>query len=73
MKFNNRYIWALSLAPMMMSCADYIDTSSFEVEKPEREVKYEYLNDYNTLKSYLDRSAHAGFLLGTGVNAEEYL
>lgn len=67
-------IWALALVPMLASCADYLDTTNnFEVDKPESVAQYEYLNNYGTLKSYIDRAAHPGFLLGTGVNAGDYL
>ena len=73
MKEYNK-IWALALIPMLASCADDFDTSSnFQVDKPESVAQYEYLNAYAPLKTYIDRAAHPGFLLGTGVNADEYL
>lgn len=73
MKEYNK-IWALALIPMLASCADDFDTTSnFQVDKPESVAQYEYLNAYAPLKSYIDRAAHPGFLLGTGVNADEYL
>lgn len=65
---------ALAVAAVMSGCVDEIDnTSNFTVDKPESIAQYEYLNAYSPLKSYVDRSAHPGFLLGTGVNAQEYL
>lgn len=33
----------------------------------------EYLNDYEALKTYVDRSANPGFKLGAGVTASEYI
>ncbi len=73
MKGYNK-LWALALIPMLAGCADDFDTTSnFEVDKPESITQYEYLNAYNPLKTYVDRTVHEGFLLGTGVNAQEYL
>ena len=65
--------WALALVPVMAGCAEYFDTANYVVEKPATQAEYEYLNEYQPLKTYIDRAAHPGFLLGTGVNAEEYL
>lgn len=73
MKGYNK-LWALALIPMLASCADDFDTTSnFQVDKPESVAQYEYLNAYAPLKSYVDRNAHPGFLLGTGVSADDYL
>lgn len=64
----------LAAAAVMTGCVDEIDnTSNFTVEKPESLAQYEYLNAYEPLKNYVDRNAHPGFLLGTGVNASDYL
>lgn len=64
----------LAAAAVMAGCVDEIDnTSNFTVEKPESLAQYEYLNAYEPLKNYVDRSAHPGFLLGTGVSASDYL
>lgn len=53
------------------SCVD--DTKLlFEVEKPESIAGMEYLNDYDALKTYIDRSINPGFKLGAGVTASEY-
>jgi len=53
------------------SCVD--DTKLlFEVEKPESIAGMEYLNEYDALKTYIDRSANPGFKLGAGVTASEY-
>lgn len=73
MKRYNYLIGALALAPVMAGCADYFDTNNYTVEKPAETAQYEYLKAYQPLKTYVDRAAHPGFLLGTGVNAEEYL
>lgn len=74
MKDYKKLIWALPLATALVGCTDFVDnTNNFNVDKPENIAQYEYLNAYGTLKSYVDRSAHPGFLLGTGVNAQDYL
>ena len=53
------------------SCVD--DTQLlFDVDKPESIAQMEYLNEYDALKTYIDRSAHPGFKLGAGVTASEY-
>ena len=70
----NKLVWACALTPALVGCVDEIDTTSnFSVDKPESVAQYEYLADYAPLKSYVDRAAHPGFLLGTGVSADEYL
>ena len=68
-----KLIWALPLASALVGCTDFVDNTDYVVEKPENIAQYEYLNSYGTLKSYIDRGAKPGFLLGTGVNAEDYL
>lgn len=74
MKRYKLSIAVLAAAAVMAGCADEIDnTSNFTVEKPQTLAQYEYLNAYAPLKTYIDRGAHPGFLLGTGVNASEYL
>lgn len=56
---------------MANSCVD--DTRQlFEVEKPESIIQAEYLNEYDALKTYIDRSASPIFKLGAGVTASEY-
>lgn len=54
------------------SCVD--DTSQlFNVEKPASVEQMEYLNDYEALKTYIDRSAHPHFRLGAGVTVSDYI
>lgn len=71
----SKLLWALALAPAMVGCADDIDTTSgFEVEKPESLAQYEYLNNYGTLKSYLESTSKASpdFKLGVALAAADY-
>lgn len=73
MKFNNKYFLALAPALLMTSCADYFDTANYLVEQPETDARLAYLDEYKPMKEYVNRSAHPGFLLGTGVNAGEFI
>ena len=60
------------LSIFAVSCVDdAID--DFIVEKPESVKEMEYLNDYNVLKSYIDRNANPSFKLGAGVTVSDYL
>lgn len=58
-------------AGALAGCAD-TDIDVYQVEKPQSVADYEYLDNYAELKSYIDRSAHPGFLLGTGVGVADY-
>lgn len=61
------FLWLI----IASSCVD--DTKLlFDVEKPESITQLEYLNEYDALKSYVDRSANPIFKLGAGVTASEY-
>lgn len=55
----------------LAGCAD-TDIDVYQVEKPQSVADYEYLDAYADLKSYVDRSAHPNFLLGTGVGVSDY-
>ncbi len=62
---------SLMLLAMTSSCVD--DTGlEYDVKKPESIKQVEYLNDYDALKTYVDRSAHPDFKLGAGVTVSEY-
>ena len=62
----------MGLLLLLASCADdqIID---FKNEKPESIAQYEYLNAYDALKMYVDRSTHPNFKLGAGVSASDFL
>ena len=72
MKHTINILGIISLWLMIASsCVD--DTKLlFNVEKPASIAQIEYLNEYEALKTYIDRSAHPGFKLGAGVTASEY-
>ncbi len=54
------------------SCVDHA-IEPFEVNKPEIVANMEYLNEYDALKTYINRSASPVFKLGAGVTASEYV
>lgn len=64
--------FGLALLFISASCADdkFVD---FKTEKPESIAQYEYLNAYDALKTYIDRSTHPNFKLGVGVAANDFL
>lgn len=67
----NKY-FGLALLFISASCADdkFVD---FKTEKPESIAQYEYLNAYDALKTYIDRSTHPNFKLGVGVADNDFL
>ncbi len=70
---NNYKIAALGIFGLMLGGCTDTTIDYYPVEMPQSIADYEYLNAYGPLKSYIDRSAHPGFLLGTGVSAYEYI
>lgn len=58
-------------AGVFTGCAD-TDIDAFVVDKPASIADYEYLNSYQSLKSYIDRSRHPKFLLGGALGAADY-
>lgn len=71
MKNSIKYI-GLVLLFVLASCADdkFVE---FKTDKPESIAQYEYLNAYDALKTYIDRSTHPNFKLGAGITASEFL
>ena len=57
----------------MASCADEFNTNNYTVDRPARTEAYAYLNDYQTLKNYVDRAKYPNFKLGIGTTASDYL
>jgi len=60
-------------AMLMASCADEFDTNNYVVDRPAQTAAYAYLNDYQTLKSYVDHSKYPNFKLGVGTTASDYI
>ncbi|MDE7345946.1 MAG: endo-1,4-beta-xylanase, partial [Muribaculaceae bacterium] len=73
MKLRKIYYIFMGLPMVLASCADYLDTDNYYVEQPADDARLAYLNEYKPIKEYVNRSAHPGFTLGTGVSAEDYI
>ncbi len=73
MKLNKISYMVMALPMVLASCAEYFDTANYLVEQPADDARLAYLSEYKPLKENINRSAHPGFTLGTGVNAEEYI
>ncbi|MDE6453641.1 MAG: endo-1,4-beta-xylanase [Muribaculaceae bacterium] len=60
-------------ALLLAACADDFDTNDYKVEPSEESAQYEWLNDYGTLKSYINY-ANVGplFRLGGAVDAANF-
>lgn len=58
-------------AAITASCVDD-EIAPYEIAKPESIAQYEYLNDYDVLKSYVDRQAHPNFHLGGAIAATDF-
>ena len=54
MKYYNRILLLAMVAGITVSCADAL-FADYKTEKPESLKKYEYLNEYGDLKTYIDR------------------
>jgi hypothetical protein len=67
---NKLLITALG-SVIMAGCAD-TGIDDFSVEKPNTIAGMEYLNDYSPLKSYINRTAHPNFKLGSGISESDF-
>lgn len=65
-------IFLIGTSALIAGCAD-TDVDPFSVEKPQTIAEWEYLNDYGSLKSYVDRSANPDFKLGLALSASEFI
>lgn len=71
MKYLNN-IWVGAIATLLLvSCVDE-SLLDYEVKKPESIQNYEYLKQYDVLKSYVNRETNPGFVLGAGVSISAY-
>ena len=57
---------------LMAACADE-QIAEFKVEKPANIEQYEYLNAYDALKTYVDRTANPNFKLGIALGANDFV
>lgn len=67
-----KYSLSLGLLLSLASCADD-QIVDFKTAKPESMAQYEYLNAYDALKTYVDRSASPDFKLGIALSASDFL
>lgn len=72
MKHYYKILLAIVAGAILVSCADEFK-SDFSVDKPDDIAKYEYLDAYDALKTYIDRGAHPNFKLGTAITVSEFL
>jgi len=72
MKNINKWLTAATGVLLLTSCADFIETNDYVVSRPAGAEQYDYLNDYQPLKEYLDRSAHPGFKVSAALTASEF-
>ena len=72
MKTNNKWLAGALVLSLLGSCTDD-HVLDFEVTKPASIAEMEYLNQYDALKQYIDRSDNPNFKLGAGVTVSEYL
>lgn len=72
MKYYNKILMVIAACTLLVSCADNFEYD-FAADKPENITRYEYLDAYDALKTYIDRSANPDFKLGSGVSASDFL
>lgn len=71
MKYINKLLLGAISILFMASCVED-SLLDYLVDKPENIARLEYLNDYDVLKSYVDRSASPDFKLGAGVSLSAF-
>ena len=71
MKYFNKF-WLGAIALGVLASCEKESLLDYPVEKPESLARLEYLNDYDVLKSYVDRSASPSFKLGAGVSVDNF-
>ena len=72
MKHSNKILGTMLIAmAVTTSCVDD-DKLQYSFEKPASIAGYEYLADYDALKTYVNRDAAPGFKLGGALAAADY-
>lgn len=72
MKYYNKFLMVIASSAFLVSCADNFE-SDLTIDKPEDITRYEYLNAYDALKTYIDRNANPNFKLGAGVTVSDFI
>lgn len=71
MKYYRILFLAAALTGLASCAVDPL--KEYEVEKPQSIAQYEYLNEYDVLKNYVNRSASPDFKLGAALAASDFL
>ncbi len=72
MKLYSKYLFFAAALVGFSSCAVQ-EIEDYPVSKPESIAQYEYLNEYDVLKNYVNRSVSPDFKLGAGITASEFV
>lgn len=64
---------SLGLVGMVLTGCAETDIDYFEVTKPQSVADYEYLDQYGSLKDYINRDNTPGFTLGVAASADELI
>ena len=70
MKYHRILFLAAALTGLASCAVDPL--KEYEVEKPQDIAQYEYLNEYDVLKNYVDRTASPDFKLGAALAASDF-
>lgn len=70
MKYHRILFLAAALTGLASCAVDPV--KEFPVDKPQDIAQYEYLNDYDVLKNYVDRTASPDFKLGAALAASDF-
>ena len=70
MKYYRILFLAAALTGLASCAVDPV--KEYEVEKPQDIAQYEYLNEYDVLKNYVDRTASPDFKLGAALAASDF-
>ena len=70
MKYHRILFLAAALTGLASCAVDPL--KEYEVEKPQDIAQYEYLNDYDVLKNYVDRAASPDFKLGAALSVSDF-
>lgn len=71
MKYCKKFSLIGFFLTLLISCADNTRLE-YVVEKPQSLAQREYLNDYDVLKAYVDRTKNPAFKLGAGVSVSDF-
>jgi hypothetical protein len=71
MKSYKKIVYAVAVMIATFSCTEN-EHADFPVEKPESIAAVEYLNDYDVLKTYINRSENPNFKLGSIIGTSDF-